>query len=100
MVALDFSDGMLARARELVSVPHARFVRHDVRERWPAPDSTFDAVIGKLVLEHVPDLPVYREAARVLRPGGQLWLCELHPERQRRGGQAHFTDSARVPPFT
>jgi malonyl-CoA O-methyltransferase len=34
------------------------------------------------------------EAARVLRAGGQLWLCELHPERLRRGGQAHFTDAA------
>jgi len=29
---------------------------------------------------------------RVLRPGGQVLLCELHPERQRRGGQARFTD--------
>ena len=44
-----------------------------------------------------------RTAARVLRPGGRLLLCELHPERQRRGGQAHFEDPAgqtvRVPAY-
>ena len=50
-------------------------------------------VVGNLVLEHVRDLrPVYTEAARVLRAGGQLFLCELHPYRQLRGSQAHFED--------
>jgi hypothetical protein len=28
----------------------------------------------------------------VLRPGGVMYSCELHPYRQLRGGQAHFTD--------
>jgi malonyl-CoA O-methyltransferase len=95
VLALDFSDGMLARARERVAGRQVRFVRHDVREPWPAADASIDIVVGNLVLEHVGDLaPVYAEAARVLRPGGQLLFCELHPERQRRGGQAHFTDRA------
>ena len=94
VVALDFSGGMLARARERIgAAPHVRLVQQDVRNPWPIPDESVDAVIGNLVLEHVADLaPVYAEAARVLRRGGRLWLCELHPERQRRGGQAHFTD--------
>jgi malonyl-CoA O-methyltransferase len=29
----------------------------------------------------------------VLRAGGQLFFCELHPYRQLRGGQAHFVDA-------
>lgn len=42
-----------------------------------------------------PDLtPVYTEAARVLCPGGQLFLCELHPFKQLTGAQARFTDPA------
>ena len=100
VTALDFSAGMLARARaHLDATPDARaatrLVEHDVREPWPVPDASADVVIGNLVLEHVAALaPVYAEAARVLRPGGRLFLCELHPERQRRGGQAHFTDAA------
>ena len=33
-----------------------------------------------LVLEHLRDLsPYFEEAARVLAPGGHLWVCELHP---------------------
>jgi malonyl-CoA O-methyltransferase len=99
VTALDFSAGMLARARErLAAAPDGRaatrLVEHDVREPWPVPDASADVVIGNLVLEHVAALaPVYAEAARALRPGGRLLLCELHPERQRRGGQAHFTDA-------
>jgi malonyl-CoA O-methyltransferase len=94
VLALDFSDGMLARARERVHAPHVRFARHDVREPWPSADASADVVVGNLVLEHVADLaPIYAEAARVLRPGGRLFLCELHPYRQWRGGQARFTDA-------
>jgi ubiquinone/menaquinone biosynthesis C-methylase UbiE len=95
VVALDFSSGMLARARERIgAASHVHFVQQDIRGRWPLPDDSIDAVVGNLVLEHVAELaPVYVEAARVLRRGGRLWMCELHPERQRRGGQAHFTDT-------
>ncbi len=92
---MDFSAGMLARARTRVASERVGFVRHDVREPWPLPDASADVVVDSLVLEHVADLaPVYAEAARVLRAGGQLYLCELHPYRQWRGGQAHFSDAA------
>lgn len=95
VIALDFSAGMLAVARELVSASHVRFVEHDIRAPWPLDDAAVDLVVGNLVLEHVQHLaPVYAEAARVLRSGGQLFLCELHPQRQLLGGQAHFTDPA------
>ena len=93
VIALDFSAGMLARARKRVPVGPVQFVRHDVREPWPVAHEAVDAVVGNLVLEHVADLaPVYTEAARVLRPGGQLLVSELHPERQRGGRQATFRD--------
>ena len=91
VLALDFSAGMLARARERVPAAHVRFVEHDLRARWPAADAAFDRVIADLVLEHVEHLPpIFAEAARVLRPGGLAFFCELHPFRQLAGGQAHF----------
>ena len=92
---MDFSAGMLGRARERVRSARVDFVLADVRAPWPVPDAVIDVVIGNLVLEHVASLPpILAEAARVLRSGGVLFLCELHPFRQWRGGQAHFTDGA------
>jgi malonyl-CoA O-methyltransferase len=94
LVALDFSPGMLDVARRRVRSERVRFVEHDITRRWPVEPSSVDVVIGNLVLEHVRDLgPIYAEAARVLRPGGELFFCELHPYRQMRGGQAHFEDA-------
>jgi ubiquinone/menaquinone biosynthesis C-methylase UbiE len=94
IVGLDFSDAMLARARARVNEPHVRFVQHDVRTAWPFADAAADVVIAMLVLEHVEHLEkVFAEAARVLNPGGQFFICELHPMRQLAGGQAQFTNA-------
>lgn len=93
LVGLDFSPGMLDVARRRVPGAHVRFVERDITHPWPAEPASVDVVVGNLVLEHVRDLtPIYEEAARVLRPGGELFLCELHPYRQLRGGQARFED--------
>jgi SAM-dependent methyltransferase len=55
-------------------------------ESLPVEDGRFHAVINTQVLEHVPDpSAVLSELARVLAPGGRLWLTvpfvgELHEE--------------------
>jgi ubiquinone/menaquinone biosynthesis C-methylase UbiE len=94
LIALDFSPGMLDVARRRVRSSTARFVEHDITRPWPVESESVDVVVGNLVLEHVQELaPVFTEASRVLRAGGQLFFCELHPYRQLRGGQAHFIDA-------
>jgi ubiquinone/menaquinone biosynthesis C-methylase UbiE len=92
VTAMDFSAGMLEVAR--TRVPSAvQLLQHDVRHPWPLAAASVDVVIGDLVLEHVEAVDfVFAEAARVMRPGGRVFFCELHPFRQVRGGQAHFTD--------
>ncbi|RMD68176.1 MAG: class I SAM-dependent methyltransferase [Bacteroidetes bacterium] len=91
VVATDFSEGMLARARQKVTAPHVSFVQMDLRLPWPFPDNGFELVTCSLVLEHVADLThVFAEAARVLRQGGLLYVGEFHPFRQYLGKKARF----------
>jgi malonyl-CoA O-methyltransferase len=105
VTALDFSEGMLARARDRLTVTNVRWIRADLRERWPLDAASADVVVGNLVLEHIEDCAfVFAETARVLRRGGEAYFAELHPGRQRLGSQAQFTDPTthariRVPAF-
>lgn len=93
VTAMDFSDGMLKVARERITASHVTFMRQDIREIWPVASNSVDVVVGNLVLEHVEHLShIFAEASRVLRSGGTLYICELHPFRQWRGGQAHFIE--------
>lgn len=93
VTSLDLSPEMLARARGRVKSGSVTFIEHDIQRTWPVSDESFNAVVGNLVLEHVSNMRiVFEEAQRVLRPNGTLFLCELHPFRQRMGSQAQFTD--------
>ena len=94
IVGLDFSEEMLARARERVRDPRVRFIQHDVRARWPVANASADLVVAMLILEHVEILePFFNESARTLNAGAELFICELHPMRQLLGGQAQFTST-------
>lgn len=92
LVAMDFSEAMLERARDRVDSAAVRFEAGDITQQWPAADAAFDVVVITLVLEHVEQLgPVFEQARRVLTVGGLLYIAELHPYRQLAGGQARFT---------
>jgi len=94
ILALDFSEAMLARAIARVNDRGVHFLQHDVRAKWPVADASADVVIVMLVLEHIEHLePVFAEAARTLRASGEMFICELHPTRQLLGKQAEFTNA-------
>lgn len=91
VLALDFSEGMLALARQKVTAAHVNFQQADLTQPWPCPADSVQLVIGNLVLEHIEDLShIFTEAARVLQVGGCFFLSELHPMRQYEGTQANF----------
>ncbi len=94
LVAMDFSTGMLEQARSRCSAPHVRFEQRDIRHDWGLGQASMDLVVCMLVLEHIDALtPIFAQAARVLRPDGEMLVCELHPYRQLAGSQARFNDS-------
>lgn len=89
--ALDFSEGMLAVARNRVTAPHVRFQQADLSAPWPCAAQAAHLVAFNLVLEHLEALePVLRQAVAALVQGGRVFISELHPFRQYRNSQARF----------
>ena len=103
VLALDFSDGMLRQARGKVQSGSVLFAVADLTQPWPCPAGSANLLICNLVLEHIADLgPIFAEAARVLVPGGQFFVSELHPFRQYSGKQANFMragERVSIPPY-
>lgn len=95
LIAFDLSAGMLEQARRKVTARNVRFVQGDIQLEWPFAESSADLVVCMLVLEHIAKIDhVFKEAARVLRLGGEFFVCEFHPFRQLQGRQARFTDES------
>jgi malonyl-CoA O-methyltransferase len=95
VIAVDFSVGMLAKARAKLGGATVHFVRHDVATGLPFVSRAFARVTCCLVLEHIGDLAgVLSEMARICRVGGSVCLSDLHPAMRLLGLQAQFTDPA------
>ena len=72
----------ISRAALSLLVRHGGIAAQANAEALPFPDAVFDLVMAMDIIEHVDDdEPVFRELARVIRPGGALVLSSpLHPE--------------------
>lgn len=93
--ALDFSQGMLEKAKEKVRAENVSFSVTDLTKRWPCEDASYDLITCNLVLEHIESLPhIFAEAARTLLPKGNFFINELHPFKQYIGSKARFEKGA------
>ena len=89
--AMDFSEGMINKARKKVKTENVRFSTADLSKPWPSDDHSADLVVCNLVLEHIENISfVFSEAFRTLCDGGLFFVSELHPFRQYQGRKANF----------
>lgn len=93
VTGLDFSTGMLARARAKAGAAEVLFIEHDLTRSFPLDADTFDRVLCCLVLDHVFELEaLFGEMARVCKPDGFVVASVMHPAMMLQGIQARFTD--------
>lgn len=81
---VDLSDGMLDSARHHVGglgVHNVEFACADITRLAQMPDSSTDGVISTMALHHLPThdhlRACFREIARILRPGGAVYLVDF-----------------------
>jgi SAM-dependent methyltransferase len=103
VLALDFSFGMIAVARESVRASNVMFEHADITKSWPVADHSQDLIACNLILQHVADLEIiFAEASRTLAHGGQMFVSELHPIKKYQGSMARYErdgESISIPAF-
>jgi ubiquinone/menaquinone biosynthesis C-methylase UbiE len=95
--SLDFSEGMIEKAKAKIQAKNIIFSVTDLTKPWPCESTDYDLITCNLVLEHIQDLSyIFSEAARTLQASGKFYINELHPFKQYRGTKARFESGEKI----
>lgn len=90
-VGIDCSEAMLQIARK--KRPISARILQASSEMLPLAGSAFDLAVCSFALGHFLDLgTVARELARVMKPGAELLVSDLHPDAYAKGWRVGFRD--------
>lgn len=91
LTAVDFSDQMLAKAKQKITATNIEFIQADITEEWNFISKSYDLVTFSLVLEHIENLgEIFRKLSMVCKPNALIYVGELHPFKQYTGSKARF----------
>lgn len=95
--AIDFSEGMILKAKEKIKSGNVQFTQADIIHKWPIETGTIELVTCNLILEHIENLEyIFSEANRCLKKQGKIFINELHPFRQYEGKKATFINDGKT----
>lgn len=95
--AIDFSEGMINKAKEKIKLNDVTFTQADITLKWPIEINSVDLVTCNLILEHIENLDfIFSEANRCVNKQGKFFISELHPFRQYEGTKANFNQDGRT----
>lgn len=91
IVAVDFSEEMLKKAKEKELLAGVNFIKSDINNHWEFITKKVSLICFSLVLEHIKNLdPIFQKAADAIKKGGYVYIGELHPFKQYSGSKARF----------
>ena len=91
LTAVDFSEGMLQKAKQKILLTNVEFVQADITQPWSFVKRSYDLITCSLILEHIENLDhIFHQAAFALNANGLFYICELHAFKQYQGSKARF----------
>jgi len=91
IIALDFSEEMLAKAKEKITNKKVVFKQANLLQVWDVENGFADLITSSLTLEHIQNINfIFKQAFLKLKANGIFFINELHPFKQYSGSKARF----------
>lgn len=91
IIGLDFSQEMLALAKQKITDARVEFRKADLTQNWAIDNQFADLITSNLTLEHIEDLNhIFNQAHQKLIANGLFFISELHPFKQYMGSKARY----------